>query len=342
MRFNENTAEALAPLLEVNRNGAKKGRFLTRSAQLFRLALFREADESYGALLAAFLDEAAFADGQELVECGGGAVGELGFQRGQNFAPTQTAAVDHLVGCLELLHVIRREALTFESDAVQANDFRRDAVQQDIGRRVQRESAHATDHGVRSDAAELVDRRGAAQIGVAANGHVPGAHHVVRHDHAVADMAIVRDVRIDHQHVVVADRRCGILFQGTMQRDVFADGIVVADQQLPDVSVRAKMLRPASQYRALADRIIAAQSRALLDRDSAIQTATIADDHVVLHDTKRADGNVAAKLCLGTDGRGGMNVRHGGSLSMCPSQAVRTLRAGGKPILLIGFAERSD
>ena len=92
-----------------------------------------------------------------------------------------------------------------QTDGVQAVDAR--AVADGLGKRqrVLRDDREAADEGVLADAAELVDAGERADRRVVLDGDVPAERRRVPEDRVVPDMAIVRDVRVRHEHVVIAD-----------------------------------------------------------------------------------------------------------------------------------------
>ena len=65
-------------------------------------------------------------------------------------------------------------------------------------------------------------------IGAVVHVYVPRQHRVVGHDHVVAQVAVVGDVRADHQQAVVADDGRVIGNQRPMDGHVLADGVVLS------------------------------------------------------------------------------------------------------------------
>ncbi len=70
----------------------------------------------------------------------------------------------------------------------------------------------------------------AAENGAILDRNMAGEHDVVRHDDVVADAAIMRDVRIGQEEIVVADDGLAAEIGGAgVHRDAFADRAVLTD-----------------------------------------------------------------------------------------------------------------
>jgi hypothetical protein len=123
-----------------------------------------------------------------------------------------------------------------EAAAAQADDVQRGeagAVADDAAKRdhVPLDARYPADHRRAADANELMDRRRAADHGVLADADVPTHHDIVRHNHVVADLAIMRNVDDGHQHAVGAN--AGHAYAG---RRATVDGAM-----LPHQSARADL-----------------------------------------------------------------------------------------------------
>src|SRR5207253_5243946 len=88
----------------------------------------------------------------------------------------------------------------------------------------------AADYGVRADAHEMMYRTQRADIGPVFDRDMSAERSGVRHDDVAADLAIMRDVRIGHDQVVIADlREAAALRRATIDRHELANLVVVAD-----------------------------------------------------------------------------------------------------------------
>src|SRR5689334_13743285 len=95
-----------------------------------------------------------------------------------------------------------------------------------------------------------------------------------------------------------------------MDGDMFANLIVIADDQRTELRTRAEMLRLAAQDGALANLITLAQRGARLDHDVTCQLTTVANANSGLDNTEGTDGYIASQLSLGADGGASMNLCH--------------------------------
>ena len=86
------------------------------------------------------------------------------------------------------------------------------------------------DKGFETDTAELVNARIRADIGAVVNLDVTGERRGVCHYNLVSQKAIVRDVRLRHQQISVADLgQTAAALRAAMNGDEFADVISIAD-----------------------------------------------------------------------------------------------------------------
>src|SRR5207248_521322 len=98
---------------------------------------------------------------------------------------------------------------------------------------VLRDHRAAADECVLPDAAELMHGAERADRGIVSDLYVAGQCGVVRENRVRTDMAIVRDVRVGHEEVFVANRRLPATTGGAaVDGDEFAEEVVVADGQL--------------------------------------------------------------------------------------------------------------
>jgi hypothetical protein len=137
---------------------------------------------------------------------------------------------------------------------------------------------------------------------------VTGQQDAVSHHHAVADVAIVGDVRAGHEEIVVADRRFALVVQAAVDADVLANDVAVADDQPGRGAVEAEVLRWETDGGAGINLILDAHDRGPLDVDHRPDLAAVANGDAGLDDGIGADLNVGADLGLGVDDRGGVDV----------------------------------
>src|SRR5205823_8025930 len=120
-----------------------------------------------------------------------------------------------------------------------------------------------------------------------------------RENRVRTDMAIVRDVRVGHEEVFVANRRLPATTGGAaVDGDEFAEEVVVADGQLGVLALVLEVL-----WRT-ADRSVAVKLVALADRSGSFDArertdhAAAADGDVRTDDGVRADDDVGREKCV--------------------------------------------
>ena len=99
----------------------------------------------------------------------------------------------------------------------------------DVRREVFGEARAALADGQRADADELMHGCCATEEDAVADGDVPGEEHVIRGDDVIANVDIVREVRAAHEEAVVAHDGIRAVARATVERAVFADAVVIAD-----------------------------------------------------------------------------------------------------------------
>src|SRR5690606_32807453 len=127
------------------------------------------------------------------------------------------------------------------------------------------EGAHA-DESVRADAAELVDAGEAAEDHLVADLDMPGQGRVVGEDAAVAHLAVVGDVHVGQQPVVVADAGDAATVAGAaVDGGEFADDVAVADHQFGVLALELLVLRVAADRGRAVDAVVAPDPGRALD-----------------------------------------------------------------------------
>lgn len=126
----------------------------------------------------------------------------------------------------------------------------------------------------------LDDGRGedGAIVDLAVTGHL-GA---VAEDTLVANLRIVGDVGTLHEEVVVANDGLTIGMGGTVDDDILAEDVVVANLQNALLAAEVEVLRQCSDDGTLMDFIAAAHAGAAQNADEGEDDATVANFHIVL------------------------------------------------------------
>src|SRR5471032_1662390 len=235
----------------------------------------------------------------------------FGEQRGLGLFQRQAGTVDQLVGGADAVDLLAREAAPLQALDVDAVGLRRIAVQEHERRHVLRQAGAHADEGVRADLAELVHIGEAAHDDPVADFDVAGQLRVVREDRVAADLAVVRQVDVGRDPVVVAEpRHADVLHGAGVEGAEFADRVAVADFQTGRLAVPFLVLRRGADRRELEELVVAADGRVAFDDHVRADHRAGGYGHVRADDRIRADFNAGVELRLRVDDGGGMYRRH--------------------------------
>src|SRR5258708_3154664 len=182
-------------------------------------------------LLILLADDAAFTASEKFEDVAHlGALRDLGFQRLARLLQAETAAIQRAIGAFEAGDGFGRKAAALEAFAVDAVGTGHVAGGGDERRQVLRQIRAHAGKGVRADMHELVDQRRGAEDRPVAHRDVAGELAGGGEDRVAADLAVVRGVHVGHDPGVAAEARHPPIQRGAArERDVLADGVVVAD-----------------------------------------------------------------------------------------------------------------
>ena len=128
---------------------------------------------------------------------------------------------------------------------------------------------------MRADVTKLVRPRKTRKYCPIAHVHVPGQGRVVGHDCLAANDAVVRDMHVRHNPVVVTENRLTLVLGGTAaDRAKFADRIPVTDRERGRLVRILLVLRIVSHRRKLINMIIVANLCGPVDHDVAVDACT--------------------------------------------------------------------
>ena len=186
-----------------------------------------------------------------------------------------------------------REAAPGQADGVGAEDPRRPAADRARERqRVLGDHRVAADEPVLADAAELVNRRARADVGVGLDRDMAAQGRVRPEDRIVADGGIVRDVHVGHEDVAIPDRRDAAAAAGAaVDRHELAENVAAADHQPGRLTLILEILRREA------------------DRSERVDLRVVADLRPAVHHRRRADAAAPANADVRTDARMRANRR---------------------------------
>ncbi len=168
---------------------------------------------------------------------------------------------------------------------------------------------------MRADAHELMDSGHAADDRVVANRHVARHLRVARENDVAADVAVVPQVHVRHDPVVVADRRdARVLHRARMDCGELANRVAIADHEPGGLVFVLHVLRSATDRRIVTNAVFFANGRMTFNHAVRTDRRTRADRHVRANNGIRPDFNRFVELCARLDDCSGVNPAHAPSL----------------------------
>ena len=153
----------------------------------------------------------------------------------------------------------------------------------------------AADDRVFSDAAELMHRRQAGNDGVIFDSDVPGEADGIGEDDVVAELAVMRDVRVAEQQIVRADARRQILMGAAMDRGVLAEDVVIADFEPGRLAEVFEILGFPTDGCEGEKLVAAPEFRVSFEHDMRMQDTLVAQLHIRADHAEGADADVVSK-----------------------------------------------
>jgi hypothetical protein len=161
---------------------------------------------------------------------------------------------------------------------------------------------------VAADAHELVHERSAAEDRPVFHGDVACHLHGVRENDAIADLAIMRDMRVRHEQAVAADARRAAGFAREVRGHVLAHHRPIADHEVRRLAAVLEILRRAADHGAVVQPALPADGRPAGDERVAADGRAVADLHVRADHGPGPDLHADAELRAFVDERGGVNA----------------------------------
>lgn len=130
-------------------------------------------------------------------------------------------------------------------------------------------------------------------------------------DDVVADVAVVRDVGVGHEEIVVPNYCIFFVFVGAMNGHAFAKGVVVSNAQARRSVFVFQVLRSFADNCACKNFVVRANGAVAGDVSVRADNAARPEDNVFINDRERAHRDVGVELGFGMDNSRRMNhVRH--------------------------------
>src|SRR3984957_4094313 len=216
-----------------------------------------------------------------------------------------------VIGAAQPLDVVAAKAAALHADDVEAVETRPVAHHLTVGDDVALDPGHAANHRVPSDPHELMDCREPAEQRMVLDDDMAGEGRVIGHDHIISDLAVVRDMRPDHQQAIVADARNHAAAGGAgIDRHVLADRVVAADFERRRLAVIFQILRLVPDRSEWENPRPLADCRPPLNYDMRFEADAERQHNMFSDDAIGSDDDVVRQACARRDDRGGMDIWH--------------------------------
>lgn len=185
------------------------------------------------------------------------------------------------------------------------------AIGDEIGGDVLFDDGSSADHGMATDADELMASDEAGDDGPIADMHLAGKLRCVGDDDMVSENTTMGDMAVGHQKAIVADD-CGFaVVCAAVDGGEFSQDGPVADFDEGLVSfLELQVLGFAADVCAFEDLAVLSECRISIDDRMGVDDASVSQGNIRSNDGIRADFNIFADFCVWVDNSGWMDVAH--------------------------------
>src|SRR6185437_10683744 len=227
----------------------------------------------------------------------------------ERLAELQIAAINQAVGLADAADLLLGEPPAFEALGVDRVRNGMIARHHHIGRHVAGDDRATGQEGMRADPAMLMHRRETAENDPVPDLDVTGERDAVGEDRVASHHAVVRDVRIGYEEIVVADAGDALVVdRAAVERAAFAKDIAVADLEAGRLTGVFLVLRRIAQRSELIDPVARADRGRTVDDDMGADDGARTDANLRADDTEGTHGDVRRQLRLRRND--GMAVDH--------------------------------
>ena len=225
----------------------------------------------------------------------------------------QIGAQEETESLFERIEALASETGAFEADgveAVAARFARRDNFRE--WKHILGDHGVGADVGVAADAAELLHGRKGADGGVIVHDDVAGESRAIDENCVAADLAVVADVGVGHDQIVIAHAGDAAALHGAAADGAkFAKGVAVTDFERDALARIGEVLRIATDDGKGIQAIIFSEARGAFDDGVMIEDAAVAEFDFVADNRERADADSRTEPDARRNDGMGMNFDHG-------------------------------
>ena len=201
------------------------------------------------------------------------------------------------IGAAQVMDLLARKTAPLQADEIEAGEIGAVARRHAKGNDIFAHRREALDDRLRADADKLVNAAAAAENGVIAYLAMAGEHDVIGEDNVVADLAVMRHMRVGEEGAFVADDCLQAAGLGAgVHGDALADQAVVADGEDGTLTVIFEILRLVADGGEGEDAAARANRRAPGDDSVRDQFDALAQSNLRADMAKRPDAHAGGQL----------------------------------------------
>ncbi len=258
----------------------------------------------------------------------------------------QTGLEQHPVGAAQGLDCVGMKAATLECSAVEPIQAGVISGGHRVGRNVHGRHGAPTEHGVLTDAGELVNGAQPRDVDPVLHRNVPRKCRPVCHNDMIAHNAVMAHVGVSHEHVVISHGRdAPVLGCAAMDGDELADYVAVPDLQASRLVVVAQVLGWGANDGMGANPVVLAESGGPFQDRVGTDPATVPEHHAGADTGIGPDRHILCMVCIAIDYGSGVDHRHGILMGVTAGHRFVPYRSGHRrAIAEVGrgiFARRS-
>src|SRR3954462_3963906 len=235
------------------------------------------------------------------------------------------ALKQRLVGSAHPGNAVALDATPAHADDVDAGEARRRIEHVAIRNDILADGRIACHHDTFTEPHMLMHGAVATEKHVVSDFTMTADHRVIGENDVVTDVAVMRDVRADHEEAAIANRRdTASAHSASIDRDALADLAVRADDEPGRFTFVVHGLRRCAERGEGIDRRAGPDGGVTRKMHMRDKLAVVAEGHVRTDHAIRADLDVRADNGTGRDTRGGIDRQHQASINIAPTSASAT------------------
>ena len=204
-----------------------------------------------------------------------------------------------LIGVFECPDVFWVKTAALQANEVEAPDLSRVSICDGEGRDVLHDFGAASDHGVGTHPAELVNPCHPGEDDVVLHCDVACQGRCVRKNAVIPDYGIVCDVSVGKKVIVGSDPRGRFRGGAPVDGDELPKGIAIADLRIGGFPGILEVLAPCPDGREGIEHVVLSNSDGALKDEMRVQMAPRSDANLIPDDAVRTDFHIIPDLVLG-------------------------------------------